>query len=141
MNEPTTLHGKRLFSFLRSVHLCGEELTHSDILNIKADICDVEWEAAKKEAERADKAKAFRDELLGLVLDRERQRDAEKGRADKAEAALERAYLCLVSVQPAAHRTTMLHSPNDAALRLNIILEDAIQAWVDDYVAAYRDVQ
>jgi hypothetical protein len=66
----------------------------------------------------------------------------EHARADKAEAALaearvreKAAYLALVSVQPAAHRATM-QSPNDTALRLNIVLEDAIQAWVNDYLAA-----
>jgi hypothetical protein len=56
---------------------------------------------------------------------------------DRAQAALareKRAYTLLVSVQPAARRATW-QSPNDTALRLNKLLEDAIQEWVDEYLA------
>ena len=50
----TTEAGKRLEGFLHSVHLCGEELNHSDIPRIRADIAAIEAEAvAARNAEIA----------------------------------------------------------------------------------------
>ena len=50
------------------------------------------------------------------------------------EALADRAYTILVSAQPAVHRAAM-QSPSDTALRLNALLEKAIQEWVDLYLA------
>jgi hypothetical protein len=71
------------------------------------------------------------EERVPLLIERA---DTAEIRLSQAEAALKRAYTILCSVQPAAHRAT-LQSPNDTALRLNKVLEDAIQEWVDAYRA------
>ena len=59
-------------------------------------------------------------------------------RADKAEAALARAYTLLVSVQPCVGRM-VAKSPNAETLRLNRMLDAAIDVWVNDYLAAHEE--
>jgi hypothetical protein len=57
---------------------------------------------------------------------------------DAARAREKRAYTLLVSVQPAAKRQER-DSINETALRLHRILVDAIQEWVDEYLAAHDE--
>ena len=62
----------------------------------------------------------------------------EADRADKAEAALAQAYTLLVSVQPCVARMVG-NSPNAETLRLNRMLDAAIDVWVNDYLTAHEE--